>query len=128
MDEGRIIFQRLHKVRLHGLLQQHRHRAVGLDIAAVDRRAISAIGDNDIAQTFLQVFQIKCQTQDRHNFGRHRNVKPSLTRESIRNAPERCHNIAQCPIIHIHHTAPDNTTFVDLQLVTPIDMIVDHRR
>ena len=34
MHEGRVVFQRLHQVRLHRVLQQHRHRAIGLDVAA----------------------------------------------------------------------------------------------
>ena len=35
MHEGRIVLQRLHQVRLHGVLQQHRHGAVGLDVAGI---------------------------------------------------------------------------------------------
>ena len=35
MDEGRIVLQRLHEVRLHRILQQHRHRAVGLEVAGM---------------------------------------------------------------------------------------------
>jgi hypothetical protein len=35
MDEGRIALQRLHQVGLQRVLQQHRHRAVGLEVAAV---------------------------------------------------------------------------------------------
>ena len=37
MHEGRVVLQRLHEVRLHGVLQQHGHGAVGLEVAGVDR-------------------------------------------------------------------------------------------
>ena len=39
MDEGRVVLQRLHEVRLHGVLEQHRHGAVGLEVAGIDRRS-----------------------------------------------------------------------------------------
>jgi hypothetical protein len=35
MDEGRVVFQRLHQVGLHRLHQQHGHGAVGLQVARV---------------------------------------------------------------------------------------------
>ena len=53
MDECRIVFQCLHKVWLHRILQQHSHRAICLDIAAEDWAAITAVCNNHITQTFL---------------------------------------------------------------------------
>ena len=37
MHKGRVVLERLDKIWLHGLLQQHSHRAIGLDITAEDR-------------------------------------------------------------------------------------------
>ena len=37
MHEGRVVLQRLHEVGLHGVLEQHGHGAVGLEVAGVDR-------------------------------------------------------------------------------------------
>ena len=36
MHEGRVVLERLHQVRLHRILEQHGHRAVGLEIAGID--------------------------------------------------------------------------------------------
>ena len=37
MHEGRVVLQRLHEVGLHGVLEQHGHGAVGLEVAGIDR-------------------------------------------------------------------------------------------
>ena len=37
VDERRVVLQRLHQVRLDGVLQQHGHRPVGLQIGGGDR-------------------------------------------------------------------------------------------
>ena len=37
MHKGRVILEGLHKIWLHGLLQQYCHRAIGLDVTAEDR-------------------------------------------------------------------------------------------
>jgi len=47
MYEGRIVFQRLHQIGLHRVFQQHSHGAIGLDVAAMDRGLVAAVGDDD---------------------------------------------------------------------------------
>ena len=55
VHEGRVVLERLHQVRLHRVPEQHRHRAVGLEVAGVDRRAVAAVGDDDVAEPLLEV-------------------------------------------------------------------------
>ena len=50
VDEGRVAFQRLHQVGLDGVLQQHGHGAVGLQVGGGDRLAVAGVGDDDPAQ------------------------------------------------------------------------------
>ena len=88
VDEGRVVFQRLHQVRLHRVFQQNGHCAFGLDVAAVDRGLVAAVSNDDVTQTLFQVFQVVGQAQDRHDFGRHGDVKTSLTREAVRHAAQ----------------------------------------
>src|SRR5690606_14696928 len=108
MDEGGVVLQRLHQVRLHRVLQKHRHRAVGLDVAAIDRRLVAAIGDNDVAEALLQVFEAAGKAEDRHYFGRHGYVEARLAREAVRYAAERHDDVAQRAIVHVHHAPPGN--------------------
>ena len=62
MYKSRIIFKRLHNIRLHSLLQQNGHRPVSFDVAGIDRRTIATVSHNDIAQTFFKISQIVRQT------------------------------------------------------------------
>ena len=68
MHEGGVVFQGLHEVGLHRILQQHRHRAIGLDVAREDRLALARVGHDDIAEAALEVIEVGRQAQDRHDF------------------------------------------------------------
>ena len=128
MHKGRIVFQSLHKVRLHRIFQQHRHRAIGLDVARKNRRAIPAIGHDHIPKSLLQILQVFRKTEDRHHFRRHRNVKPAFARKSISDAAQRQGHLTQCTVIHVDNAAPGHTTQINFLLIAPINVIVDHRR
>ena len=128
MNKGRVVFQRLHQVGLQRLRQQHRHRAVGLDVAAVDRRAVAPIGDDDVAKTLLKIFKIGRKAQDGHDLGRHGDVEAGLAREAVRYAAEAGHDIAERAVVHVDDAAPGHAALVDFQLIAPIDVVVDHRR
>ncbi|CAI8364817.1 MAG: Uncharacterised protein [Rhodospirillaceae bacterium] len=128
VDEGWVVFQRLNQIGLHRLLQQHGHRAVSLDIAAVDGGAVAAVGDDDIAQPLLEIIQIGGQAQDRHDFRSNRDVETRLTRETVGHAAQRGHHVAQGAVVHIQHAAPDHPAGVDPLLIAPVDVVLDHRR
>jgi hypothetical protein len=89
---------------------------------------VAAIGDDHVAQPPLQVLEVRRQAQDRHDLGRHRDVKAGLARKAVGHPAERGHGIAQRPVVHVEHAAPGHPAFVDLQFVAPIDVVVDHRR
>lgn len=72
MDQRRVVFQRLHQIGLQGIAQQHRHRAIGADIAGGHRLAVGVLADHDPAQPRLKIRQIRGQAQDRHQSRRPR--------------------------------------------------------
>ena len=127
VNECRVVFQRLHEVRLHRILQEHGHRAVSLDVTAEHRRAITAIGDDHVAEAFLQVLEIRGQAEDRHHLGCHRDVKTALSRESVRHASKRQGHLPQGTVVHVNHATPRNTANVNVLRIAPVDVIVDHR-
>ena len=88
VHEGRVVLKRLHEVWLHRVFEQYGHRTIRLDVAAEDRRAVAAVGDDHVAQTLLQVRQIARQTQDRHDLGGHGDVKARLAWEAIGHAAQ----------------------------------------
>ena len=55
VDEGRILFQRLHQVGPHGFFQQHRHRAFALEIADIDQLAGPGAADHGLRQAARQI-------------------------------------------------------------------------
>ena len=50
VENGGVVLQRLHQVGLDGVLEQHGHRAVGLEVAGAHRLAVAGVGDDDVAQ------------------------------------------------------------------------------
>ena len=127
MHKGGVVFQRLHDVGLHRLLQQHRHRAIGLDVAGKNRRAIAAIGDDDVTKSLFKVSQIIGQAQNSHDFGRHGDVKPSLTRETVGHTAKVTHDLTQGAVIHVQHALIGHPADVNFLLVAPVNVVVQQR-
>ena len=128
MHEGRVVLQRLHQVRLHGVLEQHGHRAVGLEVAGIDRRLVAAVADDDVAEPLLQVLEVGGQAEDRHDFRGDGDVEAGLARKAVGDAAERADDLAQRAVVHVHDAAPDDAAGVDAELVAPVDVVVDQRR
>ena len=128
MHEGRVVLQRLHEVRLHRVLEQHGHGAVGLEVAGVDRRLVAAIGDDDVAEPLLQVLEVGGEAQDRHDLRGDGDVEAGLARIAVGDAAERADDLAQRAVVHVHDAAPDDAARVDAELVAPVDVVVDQRR
>ena len=126
MHERRIVLQRLHQIGLHRVPQQHRHRAVGLDIAAMHGRPVAPVRDDHVTQPSAQVVQIARQAEDRHDFRCDGYVKPRLPRKTVGGATKRAGDAAQGPVIHVDDTAPCHPARVDLQFVPPVDMVIYH--
>jgi len=54
---------------------------------------------------------------------RHRDVKPGLARKPVGDTAEIDHDVAQRPVVHVHHPAPDYAARVDVQFVAPIEWL-----
>jgi hypothetical protein len=81
-----------------------------------------------VAQPALQVVQIGGQTQDRHDLRGHRDVEAGLPGKAVGHPAQPHDVVAQGAVVHVHHPAPADAALVDLQLVAPVDVVVDHRR
>ena len=127
VHKGWVVFQRLHKVRLHRVFQQHGHRAVRLEIARIDGFTLAGVGYDHIAKTLLQIAQVFGQTKDRHDLGCDSNVEARFAWEPVRDTAQRCRDLTQGAVIHVDDAPPDDTTQIDLKRVAPVDVVVDHR-
>ena len=89
---------------------------------------VARLADLDIAEPPLQIGEILGKAEDRHDLARHGDVEASLAREAVGGAAERGDDLAQRPVVHVHGAAPGHPAGVDVELVAPIDVIVDQRR
>ena len=127
VDEGRIVLQRLHQVRLHRLHQEHGHRAVGLEVARRHRALVAAVADDDVADAFLKIGDIVGQAKDRHDLRGDGDVEAALARKAVGDAAERADDLAKRPVVHVHDAPPDDAAGIEIERVPPIEVVVDHR-
>ncbi len=128
VDEDGVVLKRLNEVRLQCIFQQNRHGAVGFQITGADRLLVARIGDDDIPEAVFEILDVLRQTEDGHDFGRHRDIEAVFTREAVRNAAERVDDRAQRAVVHIENAFPADAALVDTQRIAPINVIVDQRR
>ena len=128
VDERRIVLERLHQVRHQRVLQQDGHRPGSLELLGGDQLARACLGDHHAAEAALQVAQIAGETEHRHDLGGDRDVEAVLTRKAVRHAAQAVDDRAQRTVVHVDHAAPGDAAGVEIELVAPVDVIVDHRR
>ena len=84
--------------------------------------------DDDLGEPLLQIIEIAGEAEDRHDFGGNRDIEAAFAREAVCGATECDDDLAQRAIVHIDDAAEIDAARVDLELIAPIEMIVDHRR
>src|SRR5882672_1952541 len=128
MDERRVVLERLDEVGLDRVLQQHRHRAVRLEILRENRFLLARVADDDLAQALLQVLERVGQAEDRHDLGGDDDIEPVLARVAVAGAAEAHGDVAQRAVVHVDDALPGDAAHVDAELVAVVDVVVDHRR
>ena len=83
VNEGRIVFQRLHQVGHQRVFQKHRHRAIGLQLFRGYRFALAGLADDDVAESAFEVRQRIRKAEDRHDLRRDRDVVPGFAGEPV---------------------------------------------
>lgn len=80
MNQRRRVRQRLHKVGLDGVFQQHGDGAGHAQVRHGDRLAVVGVADNNFRDAALQIAQTVRQTKNRHQFAGHGDVKLGFPR------------------------------------------------
>ena len=128
VNEGRRAFERLHQVRRDRFLEQRGHRAVRLQLLGAHRLTLARIGDDDVAEAFLQVVEVLGEAEDRHDFGGDGDVEAGFARVAVGDPAERADDLAQRAVVHVHDAAPDDAAAVDAERIAPVDVVVDQGR
>ena len=76
----------------------------------------------------MQIGEVGSQAEDGHDLARHGDVEASFARVAVGGPAKRGDDFAQRPVVHVDGAAPGHPARVDVELVAPIDVIVDQRR
>ena len=128
--DRRGVLQSLYQVRFQGILQKCSHSTLRIQVTCGYRLLLGnlsvCISDNDAGQTLFQVFDIVCQTQNCHDLRCNCDVVTILSGHSVGLSAKTIHYETKLTVIHIHTSSPGDLSRVDVQLISLIDMVVDH--
>ena len=125
MDQCRGMFQGLHQVGLQRVFQQNRHGPGSAEVRCGHRPLVPRFGHDDPAQTSLKLRQVTGEAEDRHGLARDGDIERGFSHRTVIK-PQ--HNPAQRPLVEIERATPDDLARIDVERITPVEMIVDHRR
>ncbi len=125
VHQGGRVFQRLHQVGLEGVFEQSRQRALHLEIGSVNRAPVGSIGNQDTAQTVLEIGNAGGQAQNGHDFAGHRDLETVLPGHAVGLAAQADDDIPQGAVVHVHAALKENPAGIDSQKVALLQMVVD---
>jgi len=128
MHQRRVIFQRLHEVWLQCIAQQRSHRALRPQRSRLNGLLIAGGADGDVTDAFAQIRQIGRQAKTRHDFRGDRDVEAGLAHDAVVIAAETGRNRTQGAVIHIENAPPGHPPRIDVELVLPMHVVIDHGR
>ena len=128
MDDDRRVLERLQEVRGERVAHDDRHRPGGMQLLGGHRRPGARVADDDPAQARPEVLHAGGEAQDRHHLGRRGDVEPGLAYDAVGLAAEADDDVAQRPVVDVHHASPRDVVEVEAELVAVVQVVVDHRR
>ena len=128
VDERGVALERLHEVRLDGVLEQHRHGAAGAEVVGGERLARRVVGEDDAAEALAQVLERRGEAEDGHDLGGDGDVEAGLARDAVELAAQAVHDLAHGTVVEVDDATPGDGQRVDVQLVAVHEVTVDHGR
>ncbi len=125
VNEGGVVLKRLYQIGCERILEQRGHRAGCRQFLGGDGLLVAGLADLDLAEAALEIGEVCGEAEDRHYLGRHGDVEAGLAREAVGGAAERGDDGAQRAVVHVDGATPGDAAGVDVELVAPIDVIVD---
>ena len=126
VDEGGRVLERLHEVRLDGILEERRHGAFSLEVGGGDGLAGVGIGNDHATQAPLEIHKVARQAERSHHLGGHGDVEAILTRNALSLSAQAIDDMAELAIVHVYGTLPHDLLGIDTKGVTLLDMVVEH--
>ena len=126
VNQGRGVLQSLQQVRVDGVGQNHGHCAVSLQVGRGDGLAVVVQANHDLCQALAQVLEGGCQRENHHDFGGAGDVETGLTDHAVHAFAQAHDDVAQGAVVHVDDAAPLDCARVDAQVVTVVQVVVDH--
>ena len=115
MDERGVALERLHEVRLDGVLEEHRHGAAGADVVGRQRLARLAVAEGDAAEALAQVLERRGEAEDGHDLAGDGDVVAGLARDAVELAAEAVDDLAHGAVVEVDAAAPRDGQRVDVR-------------
>ena len=125
VDEGGGAAQGLHQVGVDGVFEEGGEGALGVDVTGGDGFPIVGLGDHHAADAVRQVGQVGGEAEDRHDFAGGGDGEPGFGRHPVGFAAQAGDHV---PVIDVDAPLPRDPARVDAELVTLVDVVVDHGR
>src|SRR3989304_4756290 len=103
MNNNRLTFYGLHKIRIQGLDHPSSHCTCNLKVFCCYRFSALIIGNNDPSHSFSHILKVCCDSKDRHYLRRNCNCKTRAHHESVILATESHNYIPQRLGTEIHY-------------------------
>ena len=126
VNKSRRVLKRLYQVRLNSVFEQRCHSALGMDIANGYRLAIIGVGNNHSAQTLFKIFDAGSKAEYSHDLRSNSNIKAVLSWHAVCNAAKSVNNVSELAIIHVYTALPHNTTWINIEAITLLDVVIQH--
>ena len=126
VNKSRCVLKRLDQVRLNSVFEQRCHSTLGMDIADGNRLAVIGVGNNHSAQALFKVFDAGSKAEYSHDLGGNGNIKAVLSWHAVCNAAKSVNNVSELAIVHVNAALPHNTTWINVETVSLLDMIIQH--
>ena len=128
-DRGHVL-KSLYQVGLEGVLEKSSHSALSVQVACCDGLLLAdfsvCIADDDPGEPLLEVVDVAGKAEDRHDLGGNCDVVAVLTGRSVDSSAQSVHYKAQLAVIHVHASLPCDLAGIDVQLISLVDVVVDH--
>ena len=95
------------------------HRFLVCDLAI-------SITNNNLSESFFQICNILREAEDCHDFRSNSDIIAVFSRHTIYPSAKSVCAETELTVIHIHTSLPYNFSWINIQVISLIDMVIDH--
>ena len=91
-----------------------------------DRPVVRRIAYDDAPETLLEILEIACKAQHRHDLACDGDVVAVLARDAVCLSAETDRDLSERTVVHVDAALPDDLGEIQPELIALVDMVVDH--